>query len=167
MLLPKGTHRSSWAGRMYPDERMLRDKMLGSIRDSSVSGVFRMRPTGEVMAGDFPEAAGPAQHLCPSGSCQTRRPVGTGAPRGHQSIRQNVTLQADRSRVQGLQPAQCHGSVPSHLSSCSLSSECLRFSAISVSLSPPLSIPVSLSTNRFQSLGPECTGPPACWKRKS
>lgn len=47
-LPPKGTHRSSWAGWMYPDERMLRDKMLGSIRDSSVSGVFRMRPMEKV-----------------------------------------------------------------------------------------------------------------------
>lgn len=45
------THRSSWAGWTYPEERMLRDKMLGSIRDSSVSGVFRMRPVGRAVAG--------------------------------------------------------------------------------------------------------------------
>lgn len=46
-----GTHRSSWAGWTYPDERILRDKMLGSIRASSVSGVFRMRPMGRAVAG--------------------------------------------------------------------------------------------------------------------
>lgn len=34
---------------MYLDERMFRDKMLGSIRDLSVFGVFRMRFTGKVM----------------------------------------------------------------------------------------------------------------------
>lgn len=49
LLSPAGTHRSSWAGRMYPAERMLRDRMLGSIRDSSVSGVFRMRPVGKAV----------------------------------------------------------------------------------------------------------------------
>jgi len=39
-----GTHRSSWEGWMYPEERMFRDRMLGSMRDSSASGVFRIRP---------------------------------------------------------------------------------------------------------------------------
>lgn len=38
------THRSSWEGWMYPEERMFRDRMLGSMRDSSASGVFRIRP---------------------------------------------------------------------------------------------------------------------------
>lgn len=29
---------------MYPEERMFRDRILGSMRDSSASGVFRIRP---------------------------------------------------------------------------------------------------------------------------
>lgn len=40
----RDTHRSSWEGWMYPEERMFRDRMLGSMRDSSASGVFRIRP---------------------------------------------------------------------------------------------------------------------------
>lgn len=40
----RGTHRSSCDGWMYPEERMFRDRMLGSMRDSSASGVFRIRP---------------------------------------------------------------------------------------------------------------------------
>lgn len=40
----RGTHRSSWEGWMYPEERMFKDRMLGSMRDSSASGVFRIRP---------------------------------------------------------------------------------------------------------------------------
>lgn len=38
------THRSSWEGWMYPEERIFRDRMLGSMRDSSASGVLRIRP---------------------------------------------------------------------------------------------------------------------------
>lgn len=33
---------------MYPEERMFRDRILGSMRDSSASGVFRIRPASAV-----------------------------------------------------------------------------------------------------------------------
>ena len=75
---------------MYPDERMLSDKMLGSIRDSSVSGVFRMRPAGRgVGHASLPRRAGehqvPALHLCRGGSFQLRgRAAGFPTrPQGH------------------------------------------------------------------------------------
>ena len=69
---------------------MLSDKMLGSIRDSSVSGVFRMRPAGRG-AGlrSLPRRAGgrqaPALHLCLGRSFRLRgRAKGLPTrPRGH------------------------------------------------------------------------------------
>ena len=75
---------------MYPDERMLSDKILGSIRDSSVSGVFRMRPAGSgAGCTSLPRRAGghqvPAVHLFLGGSfqlqgCATGLPT---QPQGH------------------------------------------------------------------------------------
>lgn len=118
LALPEGTHRSSCAGCMYPDDRMLRDKMLGSIRDSSVSGVFRMRPTEEAMA-------------------QVTARRGTSSPGGHRSMRRKETPRVDREVRAGSAAARCHGSVcGATLSARSLSSKSPRLSAVTRPLCP-------------------------------
>lgn len=99
---------------MYPDERMLSDKILGSIRDSSVSGVFRMRPTGSgAGCTSLPRRAGghqvPTLHLFLGGSFQLRgcatglptRPQGHPAKGNTKRGREAHTGSAAESRLMG------------------------------------------------------------------
>lgn len=48
---------------MYPADRMLRDRMLGSMMVSSASGVFRMRPEIHIDTLVLCDLATKADHL--------------------------------------------------------------------------------------------------------
>lgn len=108
------THRSSWAGWMYPEERMLRDKMLGSIRDSSVSGVFRMRPAEKATG----HRSLPRGQVGPWGAASGGGPVSKPAP--HMVTRASVKggARGNREALQGPQQPRCHVQLLLHGLSC-------------------------------------------------
>lgn len=143
---------------MYPDDRMLRDKMLGSIRDSSVSGVFRMRPTGKGQAVcHFPGSQVghlvPALCLCWAGAANPEATSGNRLPTRPQKHLAKGNLRVDwevrAGSAAGL-GATCQQTF-FHLDCGGPSPEFLRFSATS-----QLSVPAP--ADRGQSLSPELTG---------
>lgn len=92
---------------------MLRDKMLGSIRDSSVSGVFRIRPTGRATVQSAPGRTGGVLGPCLGWRSKTVKPhQGTDSLRAHKSTRQAAVAVSLPAWASALSRPPCHR--PSH-----------------------------------------------------